>query len=387
MPWLQIEMWFWLLIAAFFGAVIGWAIKGMRAVTEADKLVSERDKAVTELNALKLNQSEPANAAKITELEKALSDERAALAQMKVERAADQSDTVDEVELDDNAAEDEDLLWHKRYLESRVRYLEGRVEELEMGSDGVSRSEATSSHQLSASIDDQDIDIARIKWRNRYLEGRVKYLEEDEKVEADIDQDPTEVDMTNVTVLDRAKAAKDVVGDEVVADDQFDYGGMASDDQVEQIRDGDELATAIEIANQTGSVKASKKKTSTSAKKKPATDDLIIDDDNDPVKAFSEALEASPDYSPADANGKPPTLSKPIEGAKDDLRKIGGVGPKIAKTLNDMGVWHFRQIAAWDDKQIAWVDEKLPFKGRIERDNWLKQAADLANESRSGSAK
>ena len=54
------------------------------------------------------------------------------------------------------------------------------------------------------------------------------------------------------------------------------------------------------------------------------------------------------------------------------------MGPVIVKKLNDMGVTTFAQIAAWTKDDIADMDEKLNFKGRIERDDWLAQAKKLA---------
>jgi len=54
------------------------------------------------------------------------------------------------------------------------------------------------------------------------------------------------------------------------------------------------------------------------------------------------------------------------------------VGPKLETVLNDMGFWHFDQIAAWGPAEIAWVDARLSFKGRIERDDWVGQAGELA---------
>jgi predicted flap endonuclease-1-like 5' DNA nuclease len=70
------------------------------------------------------------------------------------------------------------------------------------------------------------------------------------------------------------------------------------------------------------------------------------------------------------------TAARP-EG-KDDLKLIGGVGPKLEQTLNDLGVYHFDQVAKFKKKDIAWVDERLRFKGRIERDDWMSQAKILA---------
>ena len=64
--------------------------------------------------------------------------------------------------------------------------------------------------------------------------------------------------------------------------------------------------------------------------------------------------------------------------AADDLSQISGVGPVIVKKLNDLGVTTFAQIAAWTKDDVAAMDEKLNFKGRIDRDDWIKQAKKLA---------
>ena len=44
-----------------------------------------------------------------------------------------------------------------------------------------------------------------------------------------------------------------------------------------------------------------------------------------------------------------------------------------------MGFFHFDQVAAWASEEVAWVDENLEgFKGRVSRDEWVKQAKVLA---------
>jgi large subunit ribosomal protein L21 len=82
----------------------------------------------------------------------------------------------------------------------------------------------------------------------------------------------------------------------------------------------------------------------------------------------------------AAAEGRAPgnLLTSPRDGAADDLKKIKGVGPKLEKTLNDIGVFHFDQIAAWGPDEIAYMNDRLSFKGRIERDDWIEKAAELA---------
>ena len=70
---------------------------------------------------------------------------------------------------------------------------------------------------------------------------------------------------------------------------------------------------------------------------------------------------------------------KKAEKAKaDDLTEISGVGPVIVKKLAAEGVTTFAQIAAWTKADVADMDEKLSFKGRIDREEWIKQAKKLA---------
>ncbi len=71
-------------------------------------------------------------------------------------------------------------------------------------------------------------------------------------------------------------------------------------------------------------------------------------------------------------------MDAPEGGQADDLKKISGVGPKLEQTLNELGIWHFHQVAKLTKTDIAWVDERLRFKGRIERDDWVGQAKELA---------
>lgn len=85
-----------------------------------------------------------------------------------------------------------------------------------------------------------------------------------------------------------------------------------------------------------------------------------------------------PARAPVAADGKPAVLTAPRAGGGDDLKQLKGVGPALEKTLNELGFYHFDQIAAWRKKEVEWVDSRLRFKGRIERDEWIKQAKVLA---------
>jgi NADH-quinone oxidoreductase subunit E len=81
----------------------------------------------------------------------------------------------------------------------------------------------------------------------------------------------------------------------------------------------------------------------------------------------------------ADVKEKAPRRMKAARKAgADDLKQLKGVGPKLEQTLNELGFYHFDQIAKWTKAEVAWVDSRLKFKGRIERDGWIEQAKILA---------
>ena len=77
---------------------------------------------------------------------------------------------------------------------------------------------------------------------------------------------------------------------------------------------------------------------------------------------------------------RPEALSGARNGDADDLKMIKGVGPKLEIMLNELGFYHFDQIAGWSAAEVAWVNDNLTgFKGRVSRDNWVEQARKLAS--------
>jgi NADH-quinone oxidoreductase subunit E len=63
---------------------------------------------------------------------------------------------------------------------------------------------------------------------------------------------------------------------------------------------------------------------------------------------------------------------------KDDLKQIKGVGPAIEKTLNDLGIFLFNQLAEISEQEIDRVAQRLKgFRSRIYREDWIGQARDL----------
>jgi predicted flap endonuclease-1-like 5' DNA nuclease len=64
--------------------------------------------------------------------------------------------------------------------------------------------------------------------------------------------------------------------------------------------------------------------------------------------------------------------------AKDDLQRIKGVGPAIERTLHDLGIFSFDQIARISEYDINRIAERLKgFRSRIYREDWIGQARTL----------
>ena len=91
--------------------------------------------------------------------------------------------------------------------------------------------------------------------------------------------------------------------------------------------------------------------------------------------AAPKAKAASAKPSLEDKN-RPAGIERPA--AVDDLQLISGVGPKIEGILHSLGIYTFAQVASWKKAEREWVDGYLSFHGRIEREDWVKQAKALA---------
>jgi predicted flap endonuclease-1-like 5' DNA nuclease len=65
-------------------------------------------------------------------------------------------------------------------------------------------------------------------------------------------------------------------------------------------------------------------------------------------------------------------------GLRDNLRLIKGIGPAIEKTLNELGIFRYHQIAEMTEYDVNRVAQRLKgFSSRIYREDWVGQARDL----------
>ncbi len=98
------------------------------------------------------------------------------------------------------------------------------------------------------------------------------------------------------------------------------------------------------------------------------------------VEAAKEepVVEAAAEKPVSEATEEGALFSTP-EGEPDDLKKISGVGPVLEGKLHQLGVTKFAQIASFTPEEIEKVDDRLNFKGRIERDGWIAQAREFSS--------
>ncbi|MEO1199470.1 MAG: NADH-quinone oxidoreductase subunit NuoE [Pseudomonadota bacterium] len=164
--------------------------------------------------------------------------------------------------------------------------------------------------------------------------------------------------------------------------------GATSLHDISGTNDGQPSATAAKVAPtkptatpaKPASPKADKPKPAPVAKASAAPSAEALAEEE---RAVAEKLATLPKDASAEdkanAVGKRPRgLKAPRKADADDLKRIKGIGKVNEAKLNELGIWHFDQIEKWNRPQILWVGTYLSFPGRIDREDWVAQAATLA---------
>jgi len=104
--------------------------------------------------------------------------------------------------------------------------------------------------------------------------------------------------------------------------------------------------------------------------------------DGDPADVEHD-LDADSGSASFDGVGNAGERPEAIAAGSDDLQVINGIGPVMERTLNDLGIRRFDQLAALDEAGAAELSSRLPgLPGRVERDGWVDQArAELQGDS------
>ncbi|NQY98182.1 MAG: hypothetical protein HRT82_13590 [Henriciella sp.] len=225
---------------------------------------------------------------------------------------------------DDGPAMDK-LKWQAGYLRQRVDVLEARMIAARGAEAPAAAAEpAAAEPAASEPSAETDEEMARLRWRNRYLEGRLAYFEAGEAEAAEAaDAEP--------------EAAPEPVA-EAEAETPTEPEPAADPETAPEAAPEPEAAAAAEA-------------------------------DVHPSEAMLAELEGV----------QPEQVDKPEDGG-DDLTAITGIGPRIGEVLNELGIYRYAQIAAWTPENETWIENHLSFKGRVSRENWVEQAKALMAE-------
>jgi predicted flap endonuclease-1-like 5' DNA nuclease len=387
----------WLLLTAAFAALAGWAFAAQQAVPAEAAMRRDRAKLLRDLaslatgdrtlerddsDALAARRLADLNSGRAAELERALevararaddSSSRVAELERELDRRSTELDEIRrtaaerarEIDVEPEPSQDDAALqaWRLRYFEQRVRYLESAPRALPAPAPPPEASEAYQSLEwrmreaearadylanevraLSAApaleepespfASNADVD-ALLRWRLLYLERRVAYLQD----QRDVAQ----------TVMQVSPPVQEVTADP----DRWKWRARYLEARVRHLETRPPVVVGREA----------------------------------PVQAATTPIEAprsdprperpAPSTAP---RRKPAVMPAPHNGAPDDFTLIDGVSLQQQSTLYSLGVFHFEQVAAWTDENIAWVDQYLRLRGRIEQEEWVEQAADLARD-------
>jgi len=216
----------------------------------------------------------------------------------------------------------EKLAWQASYLRLRVDALEQDLIATKTSAPSavapaeVMEADAPAANDEAAG--DSDEELARLRWRNRYLEGRLAYFEAGEGEAAEAAEAEAEPEPEPAPEADAAESEAEAPPEPEAAPEPEPESAPEAEDAVH------------------------------------------------PSEAMLAELEGV----------QPQQLEKPENGG-DDLTVITGIGPRIGEVLNELGIFTYAQIASWTPENETWIENHLSFKGRVSRENWVEQAKAL----------
>ena len=270
--------------------------------------------------------------------------------------AAAKSDEATPAQAD--TADEDKLVWQVDYLKSRVAALEEQIVSAEATQSPSNVVAAKPEADTSAA----DEELARLRWRNRYLEGRLAYFEE--RPEGESDEGAADEDAGS-TVVEAVEASP-----EQVAESSADNENDAENDDVHP---AERMLEALGSDDEESADEAPSPEELPEEGEDGEVEDVSAEADDEEQSDAEESGDEEEQY-----EGIQPLSLETPNGEADDLTLITGIGPRIQTILNDYGIWHFSQIADWSPENEAWIDRELNFAGRVSREGWIGQAKELA---------
>ena len=317
------------------GAIVGWVLRGNR---------SQEEKAAVSAGWQEQINAQRTEHDRLTDQNKGLMDQISQY-QASNKDAKNRAKELSVVVQEAFARRDE--------LQREIKDIRGNLE-VSMQQRDQLQSDISSNEGANAGLQEKDARIRKLQqelenWQNRLpplIEKFRQRNEDAERLETDLAAAETrivELEMTSESVQTRIEPVSDP--------DTLTDGRDASNDPIEQEPIEEEPVEEEPIDED------------------PVEEDLI----NDALEDEDESEDDDDD--PAD---------EPINGARDKLQAIKGIGPAIEKTLNEMGIFRFQQIADMSEYDIDRIAKRLKgLRSRIYREDWLGQARDLRDQETS----
>ena len=325
-------------VMTVIGAIVGWILRGGRAAEEKAAVSAGWQ---DQINAQRKEHD------RLTDQNKALM-EQISQYQASNKDAKNRAKELSEAVQEAYARRDQ--------LQREIKDIRSNLE-VAMNQRDQLRSDITAKAGESASIQEKDSRIKKLQlelenWQNRLPPLIEKFRQRNE----DAERLSAELEVANARIEElELEAEPGHTRIEPVRDpDTLTDGRDASNDPSDEMSDDDDTEREDEDA----------------AELQP-DDDYDDDDDGETV---DEDEDEDNDLQSDDL----------VNGTRDTLQEIKGVGPAIEKTLNEMGIFRYQQIAEMSEYDIDRIAKRLKgFRTRIYREDWIGQARDLRDQASS----
>ncbi len=243
-------------------------------------------------------------------------------------------------------------------------------------------SQSASDSSLSTSIQEKDDKIFKLSrelenWQDRLpplIERFRVRNEEAEQLEADLEEARERIAvLESMTESEQTRA--EPAESELMSDglDASNDTGDESDDLLaaEEILEEEDIDEEEDLAED----------------ENLAEEEVVEDGADDAISADEETHIEEHSFDADAMDSDAPHNDSDATTLRDDLKQIKGIGPAIEKTLNELGIFRFDQIAEMNEYDIDRVAKRLKgFRTRIYREDWIGQARDLQDQQASEQA-
>ena len=319
------------------GAIIGWVLRGNR---------SQQEKAAVSAGWLEQINAQRTEHDRLTDQNKGLME------QINQYQASNKDGKNRAKELSEAVQE---AFARRDDLQREIKDIRGNLE-VAMNERDQLQSNISSSTDVSAGLREKDARITKLQlelenWQNRLPPLIEKFRQRNEDVE-------------------RLEAELESALDRIV---ELESETNESHTRIEPVSDPDALTNGRDASNDPNDDEEIEDDLTDESAANPALPEQEKEDDD---------VEVADDFS--DVEDDEDESVEPVNGARDKLQAIKGIGPAIEKTLNEMGIFRFHQIANMSEYDIDRIAKRLKgFRSRIYREDWIGQARELRDQDSS----